>query len=258
MDSEQAKFARLLRAAERILVLTGAGVSTGSGIPDFRGPGGVWKRRQPVYFQEFMRSEAARIEHWDYKLEGWEAFRTAQPNATHRAIVELERAGQLLLLVTQNIDGLHTRAGTSAERLVELHGTNSQVECQRCGRRTDPEPHFEYFHKTRQPPVCECGGFLKPATISFGQNLRSEDLDRAETAAMNCDLVVALGSTLTVYPAANIPLLAVQRGVPYVVINRGATEHDGLPQVTLRMDGDVTEIFPPAVSVALAGQGDKQ
>jgi len=253
MESEQAQLVRLLRAAKEILVFTGAGISTGSGIPDFRGPGGVWERRKPVYYQDFMRSEAARIEHWDYKLEGWDAFRTAQPNATHRAIVELERAGRLLLLVTQNIDGLHTRAGTSAERLVELHGTNSLVECQSCGRRTDPESHFEYFRRTRKPPQCECGGFLKPATISFGQNLRSEDLDRAEAAATECDLVMALGSTLSVYPAANIPLLAAQRGVPYVIINRGSTEHDELPQVMLRIEADVTEVFPPAVSAALAG-----
>jgi hypothetical protein len=140
---------------------------------------GVWTRRQPVYYDDFMRSEEARIEHWDYKLEGWSAFRQARPNAVHEAVVDLERAGKLLLLVTQNIDGLHARAGTSPERLVELHGTNLLVECQTCHRRSDPEPHFESFRQTRRPPRCECGGFLKPATISFGQSLVSEDLDRA-------------------------------------------------------------------------------
>jgi len=253
MDSERLELVQRVRAAEKILVFTGAGISTGSGIPDFRGPGGVWERRKPVYYQDFMTSESARIEHWDYKLEGWEAFRTAQPNATHRAIVELERAGKLLLLVTQNIDGLHSRAGTSPERLVELHGTNSLVECQTCGQRTDPEPHFKLFRETRKPPRCECGGFLKPATISFGQTLRREDLRRAEAGALKCDLVVALGSTLSVYPAANIPLLAAQRGAPYVIINRGPTEHDQLREVVLRMEGDVTEFLPTAVSTALAG-----
>jgi NAD-dependent deacetylase len=252
MDSEWPELVQRLRAAEKILVFTGAGISTGSGIPDFRGPGGVWERRQPVYYQDFITSEAARIEHWDYKLEGWAAFRAAQPNATHRAIVELERAGRLLLLATQNIDGLHTRAGTSPERLVELHGTNSLVECQTCGGRSDPGPHFESFRQTRKPPQCECGGFLKPATISFGQNLRSADLERAETAASRCDLVIALGSTLSVYPAANIPLLAAQRGAPYVIINRGPTEHDQLREVVLRIEGDVAEIFAPAVNAALA------
>jgi NAD-dependent deacetylase len=243
----------LLRASRQMLLFTGAGISTGSGIPDFRGPEGVWKRRQPVYYHDFMRSEAARIEHWDFKLEGWEGYRDARPNAIHNAIVLLERAGKVRAVVTQNIDGLHARAGTAPERLIELHGTNTLVECQTCGRRSDPEPHFASFRKTRRPPLCECGGFLKPATISFGQNLRNEDLERAEAAAQAADLVVALGSTLSVYPAANIPLLAANRGMPYVIINRGPTEHDDLPEVTLRLEGDVGEIFPPAVAAALAG-----
>jgi NAD-dependent deacetylase len=246
---ETAKLTELLRGSKRMLLFTGAGISTGSGIPDFRGPEGVWKRRQPVYYDDFMRSESARVEHWDYKLEGWPAFKAARPNA---AIVSLERAGKVRAVVTQNIDGLHARAGTLRERLIELHGTNTLVECQTCGRRSDPEPHFEYFRVTRRPPLCECGGYLKPATISFGQNLRDEDLERAEAAARAADLVVALGSTLSVYPAANIPLLAAGRGAAYVIINRGATEHDEFPEVTLRLEGDVVAIFPPAVGAALA------
>jgi len=252
MSKDKEQLIEHLRAGTNILVFTGAGISTGSGIPDFRGPDGVWKRRQPVYYHDFMRSEAARVEHWEYKLEAWAAFREARPNASHAAIVRLERAGRVRAVVTQNIDGLHARAGTSAERLVELHGTNSLIECQTCGRRSAPEPHFEHFRKTRRPPVCDCGGFLKPATISFGQNLRNEDLERAEAAAKAAELVLALGSTLSVYPAANIPLLAAARGAPYVIINRGATEHDGLPGVTLRLEGDVAEIFPAAVAAALA------
>ena len=245
------KLVELLGASSRMLIFTGAGISTGSGIPDFRGPEGVWKRRQPVYYHDFMRSEAARVEHWDFKLEGWDGYRDAQPNATHRAIVRLEQAGKVRAVVTQNIDGLHARAGTTVERLIELHGTNLLIECQTCGRRSDPEAHFDYFRKTRRPPVCDCGGFLKPATISFGQNLRNEDLEAADEAARQADLVIALGSTLSVYPAANIPLLAANRGVPYVIINRGPTEHDELPEVTLRLDGDVGALFPPAVDAAL-------
>ena len=252
MQTDSAKLVELLRAGRKILVFTGAGISTGSGIPDFRGPQGVWQRRQPVYYHDFMRSEAARIEHWDFKLEGWPAFRDARPNATHQAIVELERAGKVRAVVTQNIDGLHARAGTAPERLVELHGTNSLVECQACGKLSDPEPHFEAFRKTRRPPVCDCGGFLKPATISFGQNLRNEDLERAQYAAAEADLVLALGSTLSVYPAAEVPLIAANRGAPYVIINRGPTEHDGLPEVTLRLEGDVGDLFPPAAAKALA------
>jgi NAD-dependent deacetylase len=134
---------------------------------------------------------------------------------------------------------------------VELHGTNSVIECLDCGRRSDPDPHFEYFRQHRKPPLCKCGGFLKPATISFGQNLRQGDIARAAEAAEKADLVVALGSTLSVTPAANIPLLATQRGVPYIIINRGETDHDRLPALTLRLKGDVTEIFPPAVAAVL-------
>ncbi len=235
-----------------MLIFTGAGISTGSGIPDFRGPNGVWNRRQPVYFNDFMTSEAARIEHWDYKLEGWRAFRDARPNHVHHAIVRLERAGKLRGVITQNIDGLHTLAGTSTEKLVELHGTNALVECQTCGWRGAPERHFDSFRRTRKPPLCDCGGFLKPATISFGQNLDPNVLARAQEAALDADLVIALGSTLSVYPAASFPLLAAERGAPYIIINRGATEHDELGCVTLRLDGEVGAIFPSAVNAALS------
>ncbi len=156
------------------------------------------------------------------------------------------------MVVTQNIDGLHALAGTSAERLVELHGTNLLVECVTCKARTDPELHFEFFRTQRKPPLCHCGGFLKPATISFGQSLEPQTLERAEQAAMNADLVVALGSTLSVYPAASFPLMAAERGIPYVIINRGETDHDRESAVALRIEGDVAEIFPAAVKAALA------
>jgi NAD-dependent deacetylase len=252
----QVDLAQYLRASRRILVFTGAGISTGSGIPDFRGPQGIWTRRQPVYYEDFMTSEAARIEHWDYKLEAWESFRKAQPNDVHRAIVRLEQAEKLKMVVTQNIDGLHSLAGTSRERLVELHGTNSLVECQSCKRRSDPEPHFDFFRAQRTPPLCACGGFLKPATISFGQSLEPHELERARRAAMEADLVVALGSTVSVYPAASFPLLAAQRGIPYVIVNRGATEHDGEPCVSLRLEGEVSAIFPTAVAAALSPMGN--
>jgi NAD-dependent deacetylase len=241
-----------LRVSQRVLIFTGAGISTGSGIPDFRGPGGVWSRRKPVYFDDFMRSAAARREHWEYKLEGWDGFRNARPNAAHLACTRLQDAGKLLLLVTQNIDGLHAAAGIAAERLVELHGTNLWVECVSCHRRSDPEPHFAYFREHGEPPLCECGGYLKQATISFGQSLDAREVQRAEEGARTCDLVVALGSTLSVYPAAAFPLLAADRRVPYAIVNRGPTEHDDDPRVTIRLEGDVTELFPAAVELALA------
>ena len=246
-----ADLVQYLKEADAILVFTGAGISTSSGIPDYRGPQGVWKTRQPVYYQTFMSSDEARIEYWDQKADDWDNYRDARPNAVHQAVATLEQKGKLHMCVTQNIDGLHEKAGTSRDLLVELHGTNSQVECQKCGDRSDPQAHFDAFRKTRKPPECGgCGGYLKPATISFGQALRNEDMKRAAEAAMHCDLVIALGSTLSVYPAAEIPLVAAQRGAAYVIINRGPTDHDSLSLVSLRLDGDVVEIFAPAVKSA--------
>jgi len=249
------QLSELVSVAERILVFTGAGISTGSGIKDFRGPQGVWKTRSPVYFDDFMSSETSRIEHWDQKLESWPSFQKAKPNQTHDAIVRLEDAGKLELLLTQNIDGLHERAGTTKPRLVEIHGTNTKVECMNCHELSLPDAHMVAFAETRTPPLCSCGGYLKPATISFGQSLRAPDMQRAADGAAACDLVIALGSTLSVYPAASFPVRACERGVPYVVINRGETDHDGLPGLTLRLEGDVAELFPPAVAAALAERG---
>jgi NAD-dependent deacetylase len=245
------RLVELLRAARRILIFSGAGVSTASGIPDFRGPNGVWTRRRPVYYDEFLASEPARVEYWDYKLETWEIYQRARPNAVHDAVAALEHAGKVLAVVTQNVDGLHRRAGTSPARLIELHGTDLFVECQTCHTRSAPAPHFERFATTRAAPRCECGGLLKAATISFGQSLNAGDLDRAAAAARRADLVVALGSTLSVYPAASIPLLAAERGTPYVIINRGITGHDDHPAVTLRLESDVSELFPAAVAAAI-------
>jgi NAD-dependent deacetylase len=243
-----------LSRADRLLVFTGAGISTHSGIPDFRGPQGVWQRRQPVYYDEFLASEEARVEYWDYKHESWPAMRDARPNAVHRAIAELHRAGRLLAVVTQNIDGLHQMAGLPEDQVIELHGTNRWVECLTCRRRFDPQPLFDEFSRTARAPRCpDCHGLLKSATISFGQNLDPDTLAAAERAAMECDAVISLGSTLSVYPAARFPLMAASRGVPYVIINRGPTDHDRLPGVTLRREGDVGVIFPEAVEGCLGG-----
>ena len=247
-----ATLVEMLRNSQRIFVFTGAGISTGSGIPDYRGPQGVWKHRQPVYYDEFMSSEAARREYWDFKLEGWGAYRDAAPNRVHDATARLEEAGKVAGVVTQNIDGLHAKAGTSRACLVEIHGTDHLVQCQTCGETSDPEPHFVTFRESGEGPLCHCGGFLKQATISFGQMLNEEDLARAARVADASDLVVSLGSTLSVNPAASFPLLAARQGTPYVIVNRGTTAHDGLPGVTLRLEGDVGEIFPSAVEESLA------
>ena len=251
MNTPDPRLVDHIREASRILIFTGAGISTASGIRDFRGPEGVWKTRTPVYIQDFIDSEAARTESWDQKQEAWEAFKSAKPNAVHTRIAQLERAGKIEAVVTQNIDGLHARAGTSRGRLVELHGTNAEVVCLSCGVRSDPDPHIARFRATGSAPRCACGGLLKAATISFGQTLREEDLARAATAVANADLSIAMGSTLSVHPAASFPLLAAEKGAPYVIINRGPTDHDGIPSVSLRLEGDVTRIFPPVVECAI-------
>lgn len=236
-----------LAQARQILVFTGAGLSTGSGIADFRGPQGVWKRRQPVYFDDFLANEASRIEHWTYKLEGYESFCQARPNAAHRALYRLEQRGQLLVLVTQNIDGLHHQAGHQEDRVLELHGTNRLVECVGqglgCGYRAPADWAYRFFERERRCPTCpECGGWVKTATVSFGQAMPAELMERALAAAEVCDLVLALGSTLSVYPAASVPLHAARRGVPYVVINQGPTDHDSL--ASLRLEADLCELLP--------------
>ncbi len=245
--SVDSRLVQLMQGAYKILIFTGAGVSTESGIPDYRGPQGVWKNRKPVYYQDFMSSEASRLEYWDFYLESWSAYRNARPNPTHSACVKLLQADKLNMVVTQNIDGLHARAGLPDENLIEIHGTNRVVKCQTCGKCFDPDPCLEFFKNQRKAPICDCAGLLKPATISFGQSLDESQLQRAFGSSARADLVIALGSTLSVHPAASIPLIAAQKGVPYVIVNKGPTDHDNLHCVHLRLEGDVSEIFPAAV-----------
>ena len=254
MTPDTARLANLIADAEHILLVTGAGISTSSGIPDYRGPQGVWKTQQPVQFHDFVRDEGKRVEYWDQKLISAPLIDAATPGAVHRAAVALERAGKLEAIVTQNVDGLHTDAGSSASIVIEVHGTTREAGCLDCGRRSPIGSHLVAFEQSRVPPRCDvCGGLLKPATISFGQQLDQLIVARAVQAADACDLVVALGSTLSVYPAADIPLRAAsRRGVPYAIVNRGRTEHDRMPSVTLRVEGDVGDVFATAVSDALA------
>jgi NAD-dependent deacetylase len=241
----RAELKSLLSGAKRILVFTGAGISTNSGIPDFRGPNGLWQRRQPIYFHEFLRSADKRREYWQYRLEAYPLIANAKPNAAHFAVADLERRGRVQAVVTQNIDGLHQAAGSSAERVIEVHGTALKVACIACGADSDGDAAMRAFADTGVVPTCACGGWLKSATISFGQSLDPVVLSRAFAEAQRADLVLALGSTLSVHPAADIPLTAKRRGVPYVIINRGETDHDQL--ATLRLDGDVSEILPAVV-----------
>jgi NAD-dependent deacetylase len=245
------KVTELVGRARRILCFTGAGVSTNSKIPDFRGPNGIYLNRSPRYFSEFLSSEDARVDYWTFKLEGHANFRDARPNATHLAIAELERLGRLEAVVTQNVDGLHRAAGSSAERLVELHGTNAEGKCIACAKREPIAACFERFQVDGLPPLCtSCGELVQPAVVMFGQSLDPDTLRRANAAAERADLVLSLGSSLTVTPAANVPLVAVRRRVPYVVVNRGATPHDEL--ATLKLDMDVDDVIPPAVRALAA------
>ena len=243
--------AALIEASHRIMVFTGAGISTASGIPDYRGPQGVWNTRRPVFYDEFMGSADDRV------ATGSRSPRigicwTGQTEPGARCHRLLEQAGRIEAVVTQNVDGLHSMAGTSGAVLVELHGTVRSIECQSCGERTDPASAFVGSKQRGDARMCGCGGYLKPATISFGQALRSSDMVHAAAAADRCDLAISLGSTLSVTPAALIPVSAAERGVPYAIVNRGATEHDRLNSVTLRIEGDVSAVFPAAVGQALA------
>lgn len=251
MDEPTSQLSGLISGADAILIVTGAGVSTDSGIPDFRGPKGVWKTERPVMYQDFVNDPVSRVEYWDQKSRAAEAFNAAHPGAAHRACVDLEAAGKLHTLVTQNVDGLHAAAGTTTGKLVEVHGTAMEVSCLDCGDRSPTQPHLDAFAESREAPICGCGGLLKPATISFGQQLDPMTMYRAQSAAEEADLVIALGSTLSVYPAAEVPLIAARRGVPYAIVNRGETDHDGSIHLTLRIEGDVSVIFPQAVTTAL-------
>ncbi len=251
MNDDLESLSTMIRSADGVLIVTGAGISTETGIPDFRGPRGVWKTQRPVEFQDFVASEDSRIEYWDQKVVSAQTIAVAVPGAVHRACVDLERAGKLNAIVTQNIDGLHTMAGSSPDKVVEVHGTAREAACLDCRERSAITPVLEEFAATRSAPRCHCGGLLKPATISFGQALDPTTMYRAQMAAEACDLVIAMGTTLSVYPAADIPLHAARRGVPYVIINQGRTDHDGSTLVTLRIDADVGEVFSTAVHQAL-------
>ena len=229
-------------ASRSVLVFTGAGISTASGIPDFRGPKGLWRKWQPVYYQDFLASHRSRIEHWRFKLAAWDAFQEASPNGAHTALAELQRRGWIQTLVTQNIDGLHQLAGCPQNAVIELHGTNCLVQCLRCNQKSDPGPAYESFRNTNEPPLCKCGGCLKPATVSFGQSMPREPMRKALEAAAQADLVVSSGSSLSVEPAASVPLTAKQSGAFYAIVNQGCTAHDAYADLII--SGDVTLVLP--------------
>ena len=219
--------------SRKVVVLTGAGISTESGIPDFRSPGGVWSKYQPVYFQDFLSSAASRHEYWRQKCEMHREFGAAEPNAGHRTLADWEAAGRIRGVITQNIDGLHQMAGS--RRVLELHGTARQAACLDCRERFDIEPFIAQFREADAVPDCPaCGGRLKHATISFGQMLPPDVLMEATRWSRDADLMLAIGSSLVVTPAADLPRVAKERGARLVIINREETPLDRLADVTLR------------------------
>jgi len=235
----------LIDAAQRVVVLTGAGISTESGIPDFRGPQGLWTRdpkaEQMTTLQHYMADPEVRKRAWRSRLESpaW----TAEPNAGHRALVVLERRGKLHALITQNVDGLHQKAGSDPARVVEIHGTMREVTCMACGERAPMERALARVRAGEEDPACRtCGGILKSATISFGQGLVREDMLRAQRAAESCDLLIAVGTTLAVYPVAGVVPVAREAGARIVIINAEPTAMDDIADAVLR--GGIGQILP--------------
>ncbi len=218
--------ARCWREAESVVVLTGAGISTASGIPDFRSPGGRWERYQPVTIQDFLAYQESRREYWRYKSETWELISSAKPNAAHRALAELGSADRIRLLVTQNVDGLHERSGFPSDRLVNIHGTDSRVQCVSCGTEEPREVGQKLYDAGELVPHCSCGGAYKPATISFGQSLVAEDLRRSFDEAARCDLFVAVGSSLVVGPINQLFVEARRAGAHTAILTASETPFD--------------------------------
>jgi NAD-dependent deacetylase len=236
-------------AAERIVVLTGAGISTDSGIPDFRGPEGLWTKNpeaeKTATIDYYLSDTAVRQRSWQRLADGsvWEG---KAPNAGHDALVRLEELGKLQLLITQNVDGLHELAGTSRDKLVEIHGTTRYVRCLECGDEAPMERAIERVNAGEADPPCRsCGGILKSATISFGQSLIQSDLQRSEIAASSCDLMLAVGTSLTVYPIANVVPIALQSGADVVIINAEPTPFDGEASVVLA--ASISDVLPRVV-----------
>jgi NAD-dependent deacetylase len=229
MEDLVKRVARMIGNAKKIVVFVGAGLSTESGIPDFRSPGGVWDKYDPedFYFQNFISNRSKREKYWEMATEMYDAMKDAKPNAGHVAVAELEKLGKLDCLITQNIDGLHFKAGNSEDKVLELHGTAMHVACLDCHRRYDRAPIQERIAAGDKAPECDsCGGLLKPATISFGQAMPERETAEAFRRSTDCDLFIVIGSSLVVYPAAQMPVVAKQSGAKLVIVNRDETACD--------------------------------
>jgi len=223
--------------SERVVVFAGAGMSTESGIPDFRSPGGLWGKYNPedFYFQKFIADERARALYWQMATEMYADIRDALPNAGHLAVAELEAMGRLDCLITQNVDGLHLKAGNSEEKVIELHGTVMHVTCLNCGKRYERDDIQARIAGGDPAPVCDdCRGLLKPATISFGQSMPERETAEAYRRSEACNLFIVIGSSLVVHPAAHMPVVAKQGGARLVIVNRDETACDHMADLIIR------------------------
>jgi NAD-dependent deacetylase len=230
------------------VVFTGAGISTESGIPDFRSPGGVWSKMKPIYFQEFVSDPAKRREAWERAFSGRAGWTGRQPNAGHHAVARLVASGKASAVITQNVDNLHQDSGVPAEKVIELHGNASYARCLECGERHELEELRDSFLKAGEIPYCRvCGGLVKTATISFGQAMPEGPMARAEDETLACDLFLVLGSSLVVFPAAGFPLLAKRNGAKLAIVNREPTEMDPYADLVLH-----DEIGPALSEIAPA------
>ncbi len=234
--------------AQKIVIFTGAGISTESGIPDFRSPGGVWSKMSPIYFDEFVRSEDARRETWRRKFDIDRDMLTAEPNRGHRAVAKLVETGKAIAVITQNIDGLHQKSGVPEESIIELHGNATFAKCLDCHKRYELEPIKQAFLSDGSLPICDdCQGFVKTATISFGQSMPQAEMRRAEFVTRECDAFIVIGSSLVVYPAAGFPVLAKELGSKLAIINREQTDLNSIADLTVQHE--IGEVFGDAVGV---------
>lgn len=237
MSDDLDELGRLIAESERAVVFTGAGISTESGIPDFRSPNGIWANTTPIYFEEYVRSEEARHESWRRKFEIDRDMIGAEPNRGHRAVAKLVRTGKVTAVITQNIDGLHQESGVPDTHMIELHGNATYATCLTCSTRYELEPIKSAFQADGTLPVCTfCGGIVKTATISFGQAMPEEQMMRARDETLACDLFLAVGSSLVVYPAAGFPAMAKKNGARLVILNREPTDLDGLADLVLNRE----------------------
>lgn len=236
----------MIATSSAIVPFTGAGISTESGIPDFRSPGGLWTRNRPIPFDEFVASQEARDKSWRRRFDMEETFAAARPARGHRALAALYKAGKVLGVITQNIDNLHQASGISSDDVIELHGNTTYARCIDCGARYDLVWVKAQLEATGRAPVCElCAQPVKTATISFGQSMPEDAMRRAAELAQACDLFVVIGSSLVVWPAAGMPLLAKQSGARLVIINREPTEQDDDADLVIRHD--IGEVLGPFV-----------